>query len=160
MTDQISADVVRSSVTVQGPPERAFALFTEGISTWWPLQTHTVGAEPATAAVIEPRAGGRWFERAADGSETDWGHVLAWEPPHRVVLSWEINAEWRPDPATASEVEVSFHAEDGDRTRVELEHRRLEVFGDQAARMRDDFASAEGGWSYVVGRFADAAGAR
>ena len=156
MTEQISADVVRSSVTVEGPPERAFALFTDGISTWWPLQTHTVGAEPAIAAIIEPRAGGRWFERAADGSETDWGHVLAWEPPHRVVLSWEINAEWQPDPTTASEVEVSFHTEDGDRTRVELEHRHLEVFGEQAARMRDDFGSAEGGWTYVMGRFAGA----
>ena len=157
MTDQISAHAVRSSVTVQGPPERAFALFTEGLSTWWPLQTHTVGTEPATAAIIEPRAGGRWFERAADGSETDWGHVLAWEPPHRVVLSWEINGEWRPDPATASEIEIGFHAEDGDRTRVELEHRRLEAFGDQAAKMRDDLASDEGGWGYVVGLFAEAA---
>jgi uncharacterized protein YndB with AHSA1/START domain len=156
MTDQISAAAVRRSVTVQGPPEHAFAVFTEGLSAWWPLDGYTIGAQPAAAAVIEPRAGGRWFERAADGSETDWGRVLVYEPPHRLVLSWEITPDWRHDAAIATEVEVTFAARDGDRTRVELEHRGLETYGDQAEQMRGIFES-EGGWGSLLQRYATAA---
>jgi uncharacterized protein YndB with AHSA1/START domain len=167
MTDQLSAagprgasaHAVRRSVTVQGQPDHAFAVFTDGLSSWWPLHTHTIGAQAAAAAIIEPRAGGRWFERAADGSETDWGRVLAWEPPDRVVLSWEISCDWHPDPTIATEVEVTFHAEDGDRTRVELEHRHLELYGDQAEQMRSIFGSSEGGWGGLLQRFAGAAAA-
>jgi uncharacterized protein YndB with AHSA1/START domain len=160
MTDQMSPQAVRRTVTVQGPPDHAFAVFTEAMSVWWPLQTYTIGAQPATAAIIEPRAGGRWFERAADGSETDWGRVLAWEPPHRLVLSWEITCDWHHDAAIATEVEVAFHAEDGDRTRVELEHRGLETYGDQADQMRATFGSSEGGWGHLLDRYARAAQAR
>jgi uncharacterized protein YndB with AHSA1/START domain len=156
MTDQISAAAVRRSVTVQGAPEHAFTVFTEGLSAWWPLDGYTIGAQPAVAAVIEPRAGGRWFERAADGTETDWGRVLVYEPPHRLVLSWEITPDWRHDTAIATEVEVTFVATDGDRTRVELEHRGLETYGDQADQMRGIFES-EGGWGSLLQRFATAA---
>jgi uncharacterized protein YndB with AHSA1/START domain len=160
MTEQMSSLTVHRSVTVQGPPDRAFAIFTEKISAWWPLSTHMIGAQPATAAVIEPRSGGRWFERAADGTETDWGRVLAWEPPHRLLLSWEITCDWHYDPTIATEVEVSFHAQEGDRTRVDLEHRGLEAYGAQAEQMREIFGS-DGGWGGLLGRFAaatDAAG--
>jgi uncharacterized protein YndB with AHSA1/START domain len=155
VTEQTTAHAVRRSVTIQGLPDHAFAVFTDGLSTWWPLQTHTIGAQPAAAAIIEPRAGGRWFERAADGSETDWGRVLAWEPPHRLVLSWEITPDWQHDGAIDTEIEVTFVA-DGDRTRVELEHRGLETYGDRAEEMRGIFES-EGGWGGLLDRYATAA---
>jgi uncharacterized protein YndB with AHSA1/START domain len=157
VTEQTTAHAVRRSVTIQGAPDHAFAVFTDGLSTWWPLQTHTIGAQPAAAAIIEPRAGGRWFERAADGSETDWGRVLAWEPPHRLVLSWEITPDWQHDTAIDTEIEVTFVA-DGDRTRVELEHRGLETYGDRAGEMRGVFES-EGGWGGLLDRYATATGA-
>jgi uncharacterized protein YndB with AHSA1/START domain len=156
MTQQAAGLAVRQTVTVGAPPERAFAVFTEGLASWWPLDTHAIGAQPAVAVVVEPRAGGRWYERAADGSECDWGRVLAWEPPHRLVLAWEISADWRHDPGLVTEIEVRFHAEPDDRTRVELEHRGLEAYGDRAGEMRDTFASP-GGWTGLLGRFAGAA---
>jgi uncharacterized protein YndB with AHSA1/START domain len=158
VTEQMTAHAVRRSVTIQGSPDHAFAVFTDGLSTWWPLQTHTIGAQPAAAAIIEPRAGGRWFERAADGSETDWGRVLAWEPPHRLVLSWEITPDWQHDTAIDTEIEVTFVA-DGDRTRVELEHRGLDTYGDRAGEMRGIFES-EGGWGGLLDRYATAVGER
>lgn len=156
MTEQIDGVAVRHSVTVQAPPDRAFAVFTAAMSSWWPLHSHTIGRQPATAAVIEPRTGGRWFERAADGSECDWGRVLAWEPPHRVVLSWEISSDWHHDPSINTEIEVRFHPEEPDGTRVELEHRGLEAYGDGAEQMRATFDSP-GGWAGLLARFAAAA---
>jgi uncharacterized protein YndB with AHSA1/START domain len=155
MTEQAAGLAVRHTLTVEAPPERAFAVFTEGLASWWPLTTHTIGAQPAVTAVVEPRAGGRWYERAADGSECDWGRVLAWEPPHRLVLSWEIAADWQHDPGLATEVEVRFHAQEDDRTRVELEHRGLEAYGERAGEMRDTFDSP-GGWPGLLERFAGA----
>jgi uncharacterized protein YndB with AHSA1/START domain len=155
MTEQMSGTAVRRSVTVQGVPEHAFAVFTESLSAWWPLATHTIGAQPAVAAIIEPRAGGRWFERAADGTESDWGRVLVYEPPHRIVLSWEITCDWHHDTAIETTVEVIFTA-DGDRTRVDLEHRGLETYGDDAEQMRGIFES-DGGWGGLLARFAAAA---
>jgi uncharacterized protein YndB with AHSA1/START domain len=147
---------VRQCAVVAAPPERAFAVFTEGMSSWWPLQTHTIGAAPAAATVIEPRAGGRWYERGDDGSECDWGRVLAWEPPHRVVLSWEISADWQADPGLHTEVEVRFEPDGAGSTRVELEHRGLEAFGARTAEMRGVFDS-EGGWRGLLARYAGAA---
>jgi uncharacterized protein YndB with AHSA1/START domain len=158
MTEQTSAvESVRRNVTVQGPPEHAFRVFTEAIGSWWPLETYMIGAKPAVAAVIEPRAGGRWFERDADGGETDWGRVLAYEPPHRIVLSWEITCDWHHDAAIATEVEVTFTADDG-ATRVELEHRGLDSYGPDAEQMREIFGS-EGGWSGLLAHYATAANA-
>jgi uncharacterized protein YndB with AHSA1/START domain len=157
MVEQQQAGVaVRQSVVVDAPPDRAFAVFTEGMTAWWPLGTHTIGATPAAEAVIEPRAGGRWFERSEDGTECDWGRVLAWEPPDRVLLSWEITCEWQHDASVRTEVDVRFHAEDDGRTRVELEHRGLEAYAERAAEMRGIFDS-DGGWRGLLGRFAGAA---
>lgn len=110
--------VVRRSVTVAAPVERAWAVYTEGYGSWYP-KDHYIGAEPAETVLIEPFAGGRWFEKQADGSEPEWGRVLVWDPPHRLVLSWMVGGDWQhdPDPAHASEVEVRFVAESPDRTR-------------------------------------------
>jgi uncharacterized protein YndB with AHSA1/START domain len=154
---QATEAAVRTAVTVEASADRAFALFTEGMTGWWPLETHRIGAQPAEAAVLEPRVGGRWFERAADGSECDWGRVLAWEPPRRVLLAWHLASDWRfdPDPAHASEIEVTFVPEDG-RTRVTLVHRAFERHGADAESIRSSVGS-EGGWPGILARYAGAA---
>jgi uncharacterized protein YndB with AHSA1/START domain len=149
---------VRQSIVVDAPPERAFSVFTGDFSSWWPLDSHFIGGKPAAAIVIEPRPDGRWFERAQDGDECEWGRVLAWDPPNRVVLSWQISADWAPDPGIHTEVEVRFAPEAEGRTRVELEHRGLEAFGARTEEMRGIFDS-EGGWNGLLARFAAAAAA-
>jgi uncharacterized protein YndB with AHSA1/START domain len=145
---------VRQTIEVDVPPERAFELFTAEMSAWWPLETHHIGDKEAEAAVVEPRAGGRWFERAADGTECDWGRVLEYEPPQRVVFAWQLNADWQfdPDPAKASEVEVTFTPTGEGSTRVELEHRRLDRMGERAEEVRQAISS-EGGWTGLLRLF-------
>jgi uncharacterized protein YndB with AHSA1/START domain len=144
---------VQRSITVEAPQARAFEVFTEGLASWWPLDGYSIGKERPVTAVLEPGVGGRWYERAADGSECDWGRVLAWDPPERVVLAWQISADWRPDPTAASEVEVSFHAEGEGKTRVELAHRGLETYGNQAQDMREQLGSPHG-WDALLERYA------
>src|SRR5918993_2249574 len=131
MTESTTAAVVRRSITVQAPAERAFDVFTERFHTWWPAEHFIGGAEPV-ARTMEGRQGGRWYERAADGSECDWGRVLTWEPPSRVVLSWQIDGNWThdPDPEHGSEVEVTFTPVGPAGTRVDLEHRNIDRHGD------------------------------
>lgn len=128
---------VSKSIVVDVPPARAFALFIDQ-ERWWPVATHHIAEPAGEVAVLEPFVGGRWFERAGDGGETEWGRVLVFEPPHRILLSWQMGADWRhePDPALSSEIEVSFIAEGGDRTRIVFEHRHLERYGEQGERMR------------------------
>ena len=157
-TKATTAEVVRKSITVDAAQERAFEVFTSGMTGWWPLDTHHIGELDAQEVVIEPRSGGRWFERAADGTECEWGRIAAWEPPDRVVFGWHLGPEWKydPDPAKATEVEVRFVPEGPARTRVELEHRGFEVHGDRADELRNGVA-AEGGWSGLLERFAQAA---
>ena len=147
----------RRSITVQAPPERAFEVFTNGFSTWWPLESHHIGATMATEVVMETHAGGRWFERDADGRECDWGYVTAFEPPHRVVLAWHLNAEWAfdPDPAKATDVEVTFTPAGDGGTLVELEHRGFEKHGEAGLKMRDA-VSAPGGWTDLLEMYAKA----
>jgi len=154
MTD--TAVAVRRSITVNAAPERAFEVFTAGFSTWWPLESHHIGEADAAAAVIEPRAGGRWFERGVDGSECDWGFVTAWEPPHRLLLAWHLTPEYvfDPDPARATEVEIRFTPTDGG-TLVELEHRGFEKYGD-AEKIRE-IVSQKGGWGDLLELYAQAA---
>jgi hypothetical protein len=146
--------LVRKQITVQASQERAFAVFTEGQGSWWPPEHH-IGEQPWHEAVVEPREGGRWFERAADGSECDWGRIRVWDPPSRLVLVWQLSDEWAYDAALETEVDVRFIAEGPDRTRVELEHRGLEVYGDRAAEMRGTFDSSNG-WSYILEAFGGA----
>jgi uncharacterized protein YndB with AHSA1/START domain len=150
------ADVpIQKTIVVTASAERAFQVFTEEMSTWWPLASHKIGKAEAKSVVIEPFVGGRWFERGVDGSECDWGRVRMWDPPRRLVLSWEISSDWRHDPAIQTEVEVRFSAE-GASTRVDLEHRRLHYYGEKAAQMRGIFES-EKGWTGILEAFANRA---
>jgi uncharacterized protein YndB with AHSA1/START domain len=157
MTTQTAATSVQTSIVVDAPIERAFSVFTDGIGSWWPEDHHILQAELAEM-VFEPRAGGAVYDRGADGSECRWARVLAYEPPSRVVISWDIDTRWQleTDPEKTSEVEVRFVAEAADRTRVELEHRKLERHGDGWEQMRDAVGSP-GGWSRGLGQFAEAA---
>jgi uncharacterized protein YndB with AHSA1/START domain len=152
------ANSLRKIVSVNAPPDVAWRVFTEQMGTWWPLATHKIGKAKAVDAVIEPRVGGRWYERGDDGSTCDWGRVLAWEPASRLVLSWEISADWQHDSTLKTEVEVRFIAEGKDGTRVELEHRHLDRYGARRDEMRGVFDS-EGGWSGLLASFARAASA-
>jgi uncharacterized protein YndB with AHSA1/START domain len=147
---------VRKILAVNAPVEHAFRVFTEEHGRWWPLDTHHIGKVAAAAAVIEPYVGGRWYERGVDGTECIWGRVLVWEPPHRLVLAWQITANWRYDLTLETEVEVTFIEEGHGRTRLELEHRNLDRYRDEAGQMRSIFDS-EGGWTGILVRFTAAA---
>jgi uncharacterized protein YndB with AHSA1/START domain len=146
---------VRRSVTVDVDRERAFEVFTAGFDTWW-IRSHSIGASEIEIAIIEPRAGGRWYERGVDGIECDWGHVLVWEPPDRIVLAWQIDGQWKFNPDLVTEVEIVFTAETAERTRVDLEHRHLDRMGDAASAMRAAFES-DGGWAGLLAVYAEQA---
>jgi uncharacterized protein YndB with AHSA1/START domain len=146
---------VRRSIQVEVPRERAFEVFTAGIGRWWP-KTHHIGAADLDALVIEPREGGRWFERGVDGTECEVGKVLVWDPPARLVLAWQLTPEFKYDPDLITEVEVQFIAEGANATRVELEHRNLERFGDRADAMRQQI-DAPDGWPGLLQLFAQSA---
>ena len=144
-----SATSVRHTITVDVDREHAFNVYTQGIDGWW-NRDHTIGAVEMAEAVMEPREGGRWFERGVDGSECDWGHVIAFEPPSRLVLAWQINENWQFDPDLVTEVEINFIAEGPERTRVEVEHRNLDRLGAAAEQLR-------GGYPSLLERYAQAA---
>ena len=148
---------VRHAITVAVSPEQAFSTFTAGFNGWWP-RGHHIGHAELDEAVIEPREGGRWYERGVDGSECDWGKVVVWDPPMRLVLGWQLSSEWAYDDDLWTEVEVTFTAEGPDRTRVELEHRGLDAYGDDVDKMRETF-NAPGGWRGILEEFGAAAGA-
>ncbi|MEO7241144.1 MAG: SRPBCC family protein [Sphingomicrobium sp.] len=140
---------IRKSIRVRAAPEQAFATFVGAMGQWW-LKSHSLLKVPQTDVVIEPRAGGRWYEVGADGSEQPWGRVLEWDEPSRIVLAWQLTAEWAFDPDFETVVEVRFTA-DGDGTRVEFEHRDLERFGANAAAVRGDYESGmDGGWAALL----------
>jgi uncharacterized protein YndB with AHSA1/START domain len=150
MTPSITIAPVRKSIRVTATQAHAFEVFTSGLDRWWPRKAG-IGKSPMKAVVLEPHLGGRWYELAEDGSQADVGKILIWEPPHRFVVSWNINAHWKPDPAIGSEVEVRFVAEGPRATRVELEHRNFERMGTEAgASMRKD---VDGGWPGMLEHF-------
>lgn len=153
MTTQTQAASVRTEIIVDAPPEHAFDVFTAGIGSWWNPDHHLLDGELAEM-VFEPRVGGHIFDRTVDGRECRWARVLAYEPPHRVVFSWDIDLRWQleSDPAKASEVEVTFAPVGPARTEVVLVHRHLDRHGDGWAGMRDAVSS---GWN--LDRFAQAA---
>ncbi|MEU7812539.1 SRPBCC family protein [Pseudonocardia sp. NPDC049154] len=144
---------ITGTVSLAVPVERAFEVFTASINTWWPRQYH-IGQADVAEVVLEPRAGGRWFERGVDGSECDWGRVLVWEPPHRLVFTWQINGSWRfdPDPDKASEIEARFTASGPQESVVEVAHRYFErLDGGQAI---NDAINGGGGWALLLDGFA------
>jgi len=144
---------VRKSVIVDAAPPQAFAVFTSGINRWWP-KSHGIGATPIRESVIEPFVGGRWYTRHEDGNDVVIGRVRVWQPAERLVVSWEISSEWKPDPRPefTSEVEVRFTAEAVGRTRVDLEHRNFERMGAAAGeKMRN---GVQGGWPHLLDLYA------
>jgi uncharacterized protein YndB with AHSA1/START domain len=157
MSIQAADTSVRTSIVVEAPIERAFSVFTDGIGTWWNPEHHLLKVELAEM-VLEPVVGGRVVDRGVDGSECAWARVLAYEPPDRLVISWDINLQWErePDPDKTSEVEVRFTAEAPGRTRVALEHRKLERHGVGWPAMRDAVGSPDG-WGDGLRRYAGAA---
>jgi len=154
MTIQAQETSVKSSVDVLAPIERAFRVFTEDIGSWWDPTHHILEGELAEM-VFEPHVGGHVYDRGVDGSECRWARVLAYEPPHRFVISWDVSVQWRleTDRDKTSEVEVRFVELDGDHTRVELEHRNIERHGPGWEEMRDAVGSP-GGWPAGMRAFA------
>jgi uncharacterized protein YndB with AHSA1/START domain len=154
MSPQPAATTVRHSVVVDVPIDKAFRVFTEDFGRFKPPEHNLLGVEIAET-VFEPHVGGYLYDRGVDGSECRWGRVLAYEPPHRVVFSWDISPAWQieTDADRTSEVEVRFVAETPRRTRVELEHRNLERHGDGWEGVR---AGVDGdqGWPLYLRRFA------
>jgi uncharacterized protein YndB with AHSA1/START domain len=155
MSMQATDTSVTASIVVDAPIERAFAVFTEDFGRFKPSEHNLLGVEIAET-VFEPREGGHLYDRGVDGSECRWARVLAYEPPTRVVFSWDISPHWQieTDLEKTSEVEVRFVAEAPERTRVELEHRNLERHGTGWEGVRDGVAS-EGGWPLYLQRYAE-----
>jgi uncharacterized protein YndB with AHSA1/START domain len=148
---------VRKSVRVRAGVERAYRVFTEEMDRWWP-RTHHIGNSPMKRVVVEGRVGGSVYTEQEDGTPCAWGSVLAWEPPHRLVLAWQVRPDWKfePDAAKCSEVEVTFTPADDGTTLVELEHRGFERHGGNFAGMREQVNSA-GGWGTMLELFAKTA---
>jgi uncharacterized protein YndB with AHSA1/START domain len=150
MTQTATIPPVRKSIRVHSSQAHAFEVFTSGLDRWWPRKA-TIGKAPMKIVAMETRLGGRWYELAEDGSQAEVGKVLLWEPPHRFVISWNINAHWKPDSAVGSEVEVRFVPDGPNATLVELEHRKFELMGAEAgASMRKD---VDGGWPGMLEHF-------
>ena len=152
MSMQAPSTVVVSSVVVEAPLERAFKVFTEDMQSWWPKEHHIC---EVAQMVFEPRVGGRIYDVATDGSESHWARILVYEPPARLVFTWDLGLDWaiQSDLAKTSEVEVRFIELAPGRTRVELEHRNIDRHGDGWEQMRDSVASP-GGWQLGLDSFA------
>lgn len=144
----MSVAPVVSKVSVKAKPARAFELFAQHMTQWW--TGCDFGEDPAVAIVVEPKAGGRWYARDAKGRESEWGRVLAYEPPHRLLLGWGFDADFRYDPSILTEVELTFTANAAGGTDVRLEHRNLERFGADAAKVASRIG---GGWPAQMASF-------
>ena len=147
MTDTPTALVISKRIHVRRPPADAFRVFTEGVASWWPFRSHSIGEGLVETVVLEGKAGGRFYERQADGTTASWGEVTTWDPPRRVVIRWEVNPA---NPAT--EIDVRFTPE-GVGTVIELEHRGWERYGDRAVQAFSEYDSATG-WQLVLGCYA------
>jgi len=156
MSAKTAISNVKADVTVNVSQKKAFEVFTQQYASWVPDGQYLSPQRP-TAVVIEPKADGRFFERAADGKESDWGRVRVFESPSRFVFGWHLNTNWQfvADPNQASEVEVRFIPDGPSKTRVELEHRHFDRHGDGAEGLRAAVAS-EGGWPLTLQAFAKA----
>ncbi len=157
MTKTVEEAVVRKSIRVQVPIERAFSVFVEQMEVWWP-PAHHIGAKPFQSIFVEPRVGGRWYERDAEGNECNWGQVRAWDPPRLVTFSWHLGPDWKfdPDLAKASDVAIRFTSEGASATLVELEHSGIERHGDGYEQLRVAL-DGPGAWVDTLAAFAKAA---
>jgi len=141
---------IKKELTVEAPLDRAFRVFTANMGAWWP-KSHHIGKAELKDCVIEPKVNGRWYEIDEDGSTCDWGKVLEWDPPRRLVLGWQLNQEFQYDPALVTEVEVTFTMLGAKRTRVDFEHRNLERFAEAAERLRNAMGM---GWGEILESYA------
>jgi hypothetical protein len=141
---------VKKSIVVDAPVAIAFKVFTERFDAWWP-RSHHIGKVEPFQAFLEPREGGRWFERGADGTECDWGRVLVYAPPKAVAISWHLTGDFKydPDASRASRVDVTFHDAGNGKTRVELVHSQLDRHGAGWEKLRDGVGS-DGGWGGIL----------
>ena len=146
----MSIEPVRHSIEVALPPDRAFALFTSCMGDWWP-HAQTPAATPAVDVIVEPKIGGRWYEVDAQGAETQWGKVVAFDPPARLILGWQLGRDFKFEPDLLTEVEITFAPTASGGTLVDLEHRDLERFGDYAEERRTQI---NGGWPSRLADFA------
>lgn len=145
-TATITPAPIRKTLEIRATRERAFQVFTAGIDRWWP-KSHTIGKAPLKEVIIEPRVGGRWYGLDVEGGEDDWGDVLAWEPPGRLLLAWRISARWVCDPAVHTEVEVIFTDLGDGRCRIDFEHRDLQNLGEGAL---EAVRSMDSGWGSIL----------
>ena len=153
--ETVQGTAVRKTLQVGVPVEKAFQVFTERMGAWWPA-THHIGGTPFQEVIVEPHAGGRWFERDAKGAECEWGRVIVWEPPKKLVLAWHLQPDFKysPDPARASEVALEFIAEGPEATRLEFEHRNIDRHGEGWEKLR---TSVDPGWTLVLAGYVAAA---
>jgi uncharacterized protein YndB with AHSA1/START domain len=149
MPQRIAPAAIRKTIEVRAPIERAFAVFATRMGDWWHKEHSIARGTTQQDVVIEPRAGGRWYELGADGSEHPWGKVIAYDPPHRLLLAWQLTREFTYDPGFETMVEVKFEERDGV-TVVTFEHRDLERMGGGAVEMLE---SMDGGWGMLLGLF-------
>ena len=152
MAHTIEIAPVKKTITVAASQAHAFDVFVNGIDRWWP-KAHNIGEGPVLKIVIEPRKGGRWYSHHENGSEVVNGHVLSWEPSDRLVLSWEISAQWKPAPGVRSEIELTFTAEGPKTTRVELLHHKFEAMGEQDGTVMRNTVDGPMGWSGLLEMF-------
>ncbi len=145
---------VHKEITVDVPPERAFEVFTDGIDTWWSREHHN-GPGELERVVVEPGLGGRCYNREVGGNEVDWGKVLAWEPPGRLLIAWQLDAHWQYDADFLTELEITFTLAESGATLVVLEHRNLDLYAEAAQQV---FASldSDDGWGGSLRRFSEA----
>jgi uncharacterized protein YndB with AHSA1/START domain len=153
VSQRIAPAAIRKTIDVKVPVDRAFAVFASRIGEWWHNDHSLAEGKKQADVVIEPHAGGRWYELADDGSEYEWGKVLSYEPPHRLVLAWQLTREFDYDPSFETTVEVRFE-ETVEGTRVHFEHRDLERMGEGAI---ETFESMDGGWGMLLDLFRQAA---
>ena len=140
---------IQRSIDLNVSQARAFEVFVHQMGTWWDLDNKILGDSPGQTAIVEPHVGGRWFERDKNGVECDWGRVLKYDPNSRITLDWQISLTWQYDPNLHTEVDVAFVATSPNATRVELAHRGLERYGNQAEQMRSIFDS-DNGWAGIL----------
>lgn len=149
----IDQNTVHKEIIVNASQEKAFRVFTESFDSWWP-KTHHIAKIEMKESVMETKLGGRWYEKGIDGSECEWGKVIAWEPPKRFALTWQLTADYQYDPNFQTEVEVTFDSIGEGKTRVTLEHKYLDRYGKDMEKVKSSVGNEEGGWGGIMKLYA------